>query len=340
MRALTLALLAMPLLVQAQTVRPQAGTPPPDWRGTLSFAAENDLFGRGGTDRNYTNGVQASWRSASAELPRPLAWFNARLGDWLGPGELRWGLAIGHTIFTPRDTARANPDPTDRPYAGQLYAAVALSRASASSLTVLELQGGVIGPAALGRQVQNNFHRVIGSERSFGWSQQLRHEPVFNIVAERKWRLPLANLGGLELEAMPSATISLGNGNLYGALGGMLRVGQGLAADFGPARIRPALAGSAFFQPDANPAGREWGWYAFAGLEGRAVGRDITLDGNTWRDSRRVNARPLVGDAQFGAAVFWRHYRLSYTHVIRSEEFYGQRGGMQQFGSVNLAFRF
>jgi hypothetical protein len=31
---------------------------------------------------------------------------------------------------------------------------------------------------------------------------------------------------------------------------------------------------------------------------------------------------------------------LSYSQVWRSEEFYGQRGGAQSFGSVGATFRF
>ena len=36
----------------------------------------------------------------------------------------------------------------------------------------------------------------------------------------------------------------------------------------------------------------------------------------------------------------WQGVRISYTQVWRTEEFYGQRGGMQQFGSVNMSVRF
>jgi len=337
------ALALMPGLAFAQPVRLDAGTdraPPPDWRGTLSVAVENDTFARSGSDRNYTNGVQASWRSPSADLPQPLAWLDRQLGFLMGPGDLRWGLAIGQTMFTPLDTSRRNPDPNDRPYSANLFGAVSLSRASEQRLTVVELQVGVVGPSALGRQAQNGFHSIIGAERSFGWATQLRDEAVFNLVVERKWRVPIGAIGTLQFEALPSVSVSLGNGNLYGALGGTLRMGQGLLADFGPGRIRPALAGSNYFQPDANRDGRNWGWYVFAGLEGRAVGRDIALDGNTWRDSRRVDSRPFVADAQAGAAVFWGSYRLAYSHVLRSEEFYGQRGGVTQYGSLNLAVRF
>ena len=43
-------------------------------------------------------------------------------------------------------------------------------------------------------------------------------------------------------------------------------------------------------------------WYLFAGLEGRAVFRNIFLDGNTFTDSHSVDSKHFVGDIQAGLA--------------------------------------
>jgi len=332
-----LSLALAPGLAKGQIVPviPPTPTPPPaDLRGSLSLSVENDVLN--GTDRYYTNGLQLSWYSPSADLPQPLAWLDRQMDSILGPGQLRWGAALGHSIFTPQDTERRNPDPNDRPYAGLLYGTVSLARDNGTSFTLFELQAGLIGPSALGRQVQNNFHDLISDNRSNGWRYQLRDEFVFGAVLSRTWRVPLLQFAGLEVEALPSATASLGTLQTLGSVGGMIRIGQGLDADFGPARIRPALSGSAFFQPRT----RDFGWYAFAGVEGRAIARDILLDGNTYRQSRSVDHRPFVGDAMYGLAVMYAGVRLSYTQVLRTEEFYGQRGGVQRFASLNTTFRF
>ncbi len=78
----------------------------------------------------------------------------------------------------------------------------------------------------------------------------------------------------------------------------------------------------------------------FGGVETRLVANDVLLDGNSFNRSRGVDRRPAVADFQVGAAVVWRGARVGYTQVWRTEEFYGQRGGLQQFGSVNVSFRF
>lgn len=312
----------------------RVAVPPPDPAGTLTFTAENDLFG-GYTDRYYSNGVLLSWRSPSADLPAPFAWLDDRLTWLVGPGALRWGLSLGQNIYTPEDKYSYVPDPRDRPYAAHLYGAFSLGRSTGAVQTLFELQAGVVGPSALGEEVQNNYHRLIGVRRLNGWAYQLKDEPTLNLLAERRWRVPLGRLAGFDTELMPSATAALGNVAIYAGGGVMVRLGQGLEADWGPPRIRPGLAGSSFFQPRQT-----FGWYVFAGVNGRAVGRDIFLDGNTFRSNTpSVSRRPFVGEATAGAAAFWRGTRLTYTQVVRSEEFYGQRG-TQIFGSLSLSFRF
>ncbi|KAA2215184.1 lipid A deacylase LpxR family protein [Teichococcus oryzae] len=321
-------LLIQPALAQGTTDM----EPPPDLNGTFAFSLENDMFG--GSDRYYTSGFQFAYRSPSADLPGPLDWLNQRL-DWLmGPGTLRWGWALGQSIYTPQDTETIWPDPRDRPYAGYLYGALSLTRTSERTSNLFELQAGVVGPSALGEFVQNNYHDIINIDQTNGWKSQLKDEPAFTALYEKKWRVPLGTVSGIETEVIPAASVSLGNVQTYGGIGALARFGQGLDADYGPPRIRPALAGSTWIQPR-----QDFGWYVFAGVDGRAIARDIFLDGNTWRESRSVDKRILVGDLQAGVAVLWRGVRLSYTQVWRSEEFYGQ-AGTQSFGSLSVSFRF
>lgn len=323
----------VPCVVAAQPASAVRVTPPPDPYGTLTFTAENDLFG-GGTDRYYTNGVLFSWRSPSASLPGPVAWAAAKLDAVTGPGSTRWGFSLGQNIYTPQDKYINPPNPRDRPYAAQLYGALSLDRTTLRTQTLAELQVGVVGPSALGEEVQNNYHRLIRVRRLDGWDSQLKDEPTVGLLLERRWRVSTGSVAGLETEVIPSAVGAAGNAAIYAGVGGMARIGQGLEADWGPTRIRPAVAGSSFFQPR-----QAFGWYAFGGLDGRYVARDIFLDGNTFRSSPRVTKRPFVGEARLGVAVFWRGARFAYTQVVRSEEFYGQRG-TQTFGSLSASFRF
>ncbi len=81
------------------------------------------------------------------------------------------------------------------------------------------------------------------------------------------------------------------------------------------------------------------GTYIFARAEGRAVARNIFLDGNTFGDSPSVNHQPLVADLSVGTSLNYKNTKFTYALVYRTEEFVGQRQG-QLFGSVsfNLSF--
>jgi hypothetical protein len=304
--------------------------------GTFTFTLDNDLFG--GSDRYYTNGIRLAWRSPAYAPPDWLAAVG-RFGAPLLPpdGERRWGLALGQNLYTPEDISREDPDPDDRPYAAWLYGAFNLSSATATSLSRLEVQLGVVGPAALGEQAQNTVHRINRGQEAQGWDAQLANEPGLNVIASRIWRFNRP-LGGEDSDwavgALPSLTASLGNINTHAAAGFTVRFGRGLDVDFGPPRIRPSVSGSSFVRRVHG-----WGGYVFAGIEGRAVARNIFLDGNTFQDSPSVDKKALVGEASLGVALVFPGGRLSYTHVLRSEEFETQET-TSDFGSLSLSLHF
>ena len=153
---------------------------------------------------------------------------------------------------------------------------------------------------------------------------------------EQKYR-NLENNAASELDSdfTPHWGFALGNIFTYGAAGATLRFGEGLQKDYGPPRIRPSLPGSGFFETGDHG----FSWYVFAGVEGRVVARNIFLDGNSFADSRNVNSKPLVGDLQGGLVVTVDRVRLSFTHVLRSEEFESQ-DKPDIFGAVALSISY
>jgi hypothetical protein len=310
--------------------------------GTLTLEVENDFFAPAtNTDRHYTNGVRAAWLSGPLSAPDWVADASDTLspfGSDAAPATRRFGVAIGQNIFTPDDTTRADPDPNDRPYAGWLYVAASLSSvrqspAGAARQDTLQVDLGVVGPSALGEEVQNNFHNLINVGRARGWSHQLKDEPTLGITVQQQWRTDrFPAVFGLQADAIPHVIATLGNAFTYLGAGGTLRLGFSLPDDFGPPRIRPGLPGSDSFARTGPVS-----WYAFLGLEGRLVGRNIFLDGNTFRDSPSVDKRILVGDFQAGLAVVFGSVRLTYTHVLVTPEFVGQ-SNWDQLGSLSLSW--
>lgn len=324
----------------------EAGAACSDNIGTLQV--ENDVFTpRSNKDSHYTNGIRVSLVTPFAEDCLGLGGPAQGLAAWLAPPGTtrtteRIGYSFGQSLFTPEDTDTRELVPDDRPYAAWLYVGLAYQavyeRADGSAVQdTVELDLGVIGPMALGEEVQNTYHDLIGVDETNGWDNQLENEPGFVLSLERKWRSaeaqPFAGTG-LEVDAIPFVHFSLGNVLTYAGAGGTVRIGQGLGSDFGPPRIRPGLPGSEAFTADGGFA-----WYLFAGAEGQLVLQNITLDGNTFRDSHHVDREPLVGDFQAGVALIYDAWRLTYTHIVRTREF-DEQDEVDQFGAFTLSFRF
>ncbi len=320
--------------------------------GTLSIQVENDYFSPDNRDRHYTNGLRFDWLPAPS-TPGQEDWIERTalsipfVGDDNSVGRIGWSL--GQSIFTPQNKQATQPLPKDRPYAGWLYGGLTLIKApkpdphadlALNEIDTLEVDLGVVGRAALGEQVQNSFHAfAFGNEHVNGWHNQLKSEPGLLISYDHKWQaLAQTNIWGLGADITPSVGFDLGNVQIDGSAGGMIRIGRDLPSDYGPPRIRPGLAGSDFFLSDTD-SDRDFGWYLFAGAEGRVVGHDIFLDGNTFAHSQSVPKKTLVADFQAGVAFIVYGVRLTASEIIRTQEFVGQRGN-DEFGSISASFNF
>jgi lipid A 3-O-deacylase len=314
---------------------------PAEEKGVLSLVVENDSLSSG-ADRNYTSGIKIAYVSPSEALPDWLRGAGGFTRALSGAEPKFWGAAFGQSIFTPEDI-QANPAPADQhPYAGYLYGQIMVAAEEDAPagrapryMDTYELEFGLIGPSALGEQSQRGIHQILGAPDPQGWDSQLKDEFVFAGSFDRRWRAYRAYIdvpGGLEFDLTPNAGVTLGTLRTEARVGVAARIGYRIDNDYGPPRVRPSLAGVEHF------AGGPLSWSIFAGVQGRAVARDLFLDGNTFEDSPSVDRIPYVGDLQVGFAVSGGDWRLAYTYVTRTEEFETQPT-QQDFGALALSWR-
>lgn len=310
-----------------------------DSPGIFTLVAENDMLR--GTDQHFTHGTRLSYYSGRIrdDWLKRLAELLPQFRKHQPPESWRANLALGQNIYTPSDITVAELQPNERPWAGYLYLGLGIVRAerNAAGQPVLidsfELQLGVVGPLAMAGEVQTWWHaNVSDSPRPMGWDHQLHNEPVINLYWDRQWRYLLlegvrttadglgAAPGYWELDLIPHSGLALGNANAHLGGGVTLRFGTGLKNDNGPPRIRPSLPGAGYFRKLPG-----WSGYLFVGGEGRLVGRNIFLDGNTFSDSHSVDKRFLGFDAQYGLVLVYGGFKLAITNIVRAEEFRGQQ---------------
>lgn len=308
---------------------------------TVSIYFENDLFT--GTDRNYTNGVKLSLISPdlksfveSGKLPNWSLSYVNRLPFVNNPDPdltRRLEFSLGQNMYTPADISRFDLIADDRPYAGWTYFGTAFHSKSTRMMDTIELQLGMIGPDSYAEESQKAVHDLRDLQRPNGWDHQLKNEPGLAAIYERKWRLPAIKADNhFGFDAIAHLGCALGNVYTYANTGLEARLGWNLPEDFGASLIRPA--GNTRF---STKKGR--GAYVFAAVNGRAVLRDIFLDGNTFADSHSVSKKPLVADLAGGVALYFKSYKLTWTQVLRTREFKEQPDN-HSFGSITISFFF
>ena len=299
--------------------------------GAFSILEENDIFFN--TDKHYTNGTALAyttpalspddWAVSAADV---LPFFQDHGKHY----EVRATYELGQDMFTPANTQIATPVATDRPYAGFLFAGLGVLSKTENRQDQLLMQVGVVGPDALAKETQDFVHGILGDKKALGWHFQLHNEPALEFTYDRSYRTSPIHVLMFEWDTGPSLGGAVGNVYDYAEAAWTIRAGFDLPEDFGPMRLNPSLPGSNYFEP-RHP----FSAYLFAGVDGRAVARNIFLDGNSFETSPHVSKNVFVGDLVFGAAVETSFGRLSFTHDIRTKEFATQKG-TDQFGAVSL----
>jgi len=303
----------------------------------ITLNSENDLYG-GGKDRNYTNGARLTYFSLGTPMPE---FFHAvdRLVPTFSINEttsISW--SVGHNLYTPSDITVAARQDDDRPWAAFVYGSAGLVSITKNHIDSLEATVGLVGPAAMGEQIQKFIHRhVSNSPMPKGWRHQLKNEPGLMLSWERSWRERYGlDALGWSAGATPYIGATVGNIYTYANTGVTfyLTPYSGRFQDT-PVRVRPAMPGTGAFVVPENTLN----WYLFGGAEARLIGRNIFLDGNTFTDSHSVDKKYLVGDVTAGIALTYGRTRVSYALIYRTREFDDQDKG-DIFGTVTLGVRF
>jgi hypothetical protein len=296
------------------------------WEGhILSLTWENDAISD--TDRHYTHGARVAYLSRDNALPRWARW----LADHVPAVGMKkqadkLGLEAGQEIYTPEDLQNTALIPNDRPYAGWLYTSLSLQRRGQTThawpvMETLRLDLGIIGPEALAEEAQ----RVLHGDEPTGWHHQLGLEPGFGLRYDRRYLFARRNAGpGWGAHFIPRVAASAGNVHTFLGAGSLVRFGYNVPNEFHVPR---------------GPTPLRFGVYFFGGVEGRVVGRNIFLDGNTFRSSHSVEKKLLVADFTAGCTVVLKRVELTAAYVFRTREFHGQRES-DAFGSATVAVKF
>ena len=329
-------------------ILPQAAQGMENNHGTVSLYWENDALAK--TDSNYTNGVKLTWvspwfswrpddpgRAAAAHWYESLA---ATLPFVYAPGfHSALFIAAGHNIYTPDDLHRETLIVDDRPYAGYAYLGIGFLKKGARTMDTLEVDVGLVGRHSYAQDLQEEVHKRVGNDEPRGWANQLSDEPTLEIIYERKWKVLKTETGrqwGFDL--IPHVGGRVGNVYIYANAGAEFRFGWNRPNDYGTCPIRPGCETSRLPDDEGLSASGEFGVFFFLAADGRAILRDIFLDGNTFQDSHSVDRKPFVADLSAGLGFALYDWKVTYAAVYRTKQFDSQPRGEEIFGSLLISY--
>jgi hypothetical protein len=334
---LVLLLLMIPSLAGAGDRKP---------KGAFGLFVENDVFAL--SDGGYTSGVDLVWLSPElgsgrGRTPRWVDKLSRRLAPGFKQGAGRCAsFSISQRMYTPEDITRRDLIKDDRPYAGVLMAGLGFHFRTGDRMDTLRFEAGIVGPHSFAGDFQELLHGAFHWKLPQGWEHQLRDEPVLGLEFDRRQRLRAASGGdGPKWELIGHLGGNLSN--LLTAFGGGIevRVGWNLPWDLGTSLLGPASdAAVLLVDPEPLPPRPDrLGFHIFVALETRLVGRDLLLDGNTFRASHHVQKLPLTADLAAGLALRYRRFKACLSYTYQSQRFFGQHL-RPVFGSLDLSLLF
>ena len=282
---------------------------------TVRLVVDNDLLavrGRGAPpDYDYTHGTRIgiAWPGAPARVARLLRAASRCDTAAAGSACVVSGLAVAQEIYTPRRVADV-PIAGERPHAAWLNAGAHVGRVDRTGMQALALRAGVTGPPALGEQVQNGVHRLLGNRLEEGWPHQL---PARLVVAADYGATRV--LLGPGSSAAPSRFLDASAGVTVGTM--RRAVQAGAAAHYGRGAPRSALA-------DAPLVARPGRLQLQVAYRQELVLADGFVEGiGATAGASRV---PWVNEASVRAGWRWSRLGLEYRYVSRGREYRAQPG--------------
>ena len=285
-------------------------------------APMDDLFLN---DKVESGHLTWGWRLSFTPNSSDPDWFEDIRNAMYWPSNIwkaRASYSLQQSAYTPNTYTQLD-GLADRPWAGYVLANARLNLerefvGNVQYLDRLNLGLGIVGPLSFGEKTHKLFHDVM-NRSSRSWTE-LDSEPVVVVQYDTGKRMirqrKNSNFG---FEAYPYVGVTLGNAYTYASLGLSARFGLNLKKDSGPLRSNLIMSGTNFPQP-----GNYFSWNLFAGVEGRYIGHNIFVDGNTYTDNSDVSSKNKVADVQLGGEIGWGEKRFSLLHVRRTEEFSGQ----------------
>ena len=182
-------LLLLFIIAGLSTIKSSHGQPPHTTNnkdsvtGMLRLFEDDDYinFWGNGTDNAYTNGSRIDYFYRPDQRPHGILGKYGLTAGFGSTDVYSWG--VYEMMYTPDNLTRTDWQSNDYQYAGAIVAShsrYSINPEKKYSLQT-ELVFGLIGPSAMGKQIQSGFHRLIHYTQPMGWGHQFRNDALLNV---------------------------------------------------------------------------------------------------------------------------------------------------------------
>jgi lipid A 3-O-deacylase len=279
------------------------------------FHYDNDFFTN--TDYYYSQGITLEYVHPSLKhFPMAKLLYKPKKGD------TKYGISFNLFGYTPTSTNSNAILYGDRPFEGSMSLKMfAISSSSAKQQQVsAAIHLGIIGPAALGEEIQTNIHRWTGNKLPIGWQHQIKNDIILNyqLNIEKKLLVTDAFLlnGVAELRA----------GTLHDRIGGGINFMTGH-----------------FNNPYKTEKEKKVQYYLYGQSRINLIGYDGTMQGGIFnrKSTYTISSADVSGitfQADAGIVLNFQKLFLGYNQSFLSKEF--TTGKTHRWGGVSLGVAF
>lgn len=289
----------------------------------IGFISDNDLYTSSKNDMYYTNGLELFYRFITQNN-------NEKISKEIT--EFR----IGQYLYNPRFINEEAVDINDRPFAGYLFAEAGKSFFYKSeSVLKTDFQLGFVGPNALGQELQEGFHKIIGYKKVYGWENQIHNALGLQAhVMYSKKMFPSKHNDFVDLHFQSEANL----GTIFTG------VSTGFMARFGFKSLTPIYDSNmhdASVSSEAQSNIREFYFYMAPSVNYQFY--DATIEGSMFNDTSPItfDLVPLRFNGEAGLKYRYNNFNISYSFLYRGRELKGDVNDTNRgyfYGSIRMGF--
>lgn len=289
----------------------------------IGFISDNDLYTSSKNDMYYTNGLELFYRfitqNNKEKISKEITEFR-----------------IGQYLYNPRFINEEAVDINDRPFAGYLFAEAGKSFFYKSeSVLKTDFQLGFVGPNALGQELQEGFHKIIGYKKVYGWENQIHNALGLQAhVMYSKKMFPSKHNDFVDLHFQSEANL----GTIFTG------VSTGFMARFGFKSLIPIYDSNmhdASISSEAQSNIREFYFYMAPSVNYQFY--DATIEGSMFNDTSPItfDLVPLRFNGEAGLKYRYNNFNISYSFLYRGRELKGDVNDTNRgyfYGSIRMGF--